>query len=285
MADLRDRRRRAHRGRDGRDHPRHGKAFRKDFRRIDTTDVRVILVEGGPRVLAAFPEQLSAEAKRDLEELGVEVRLSSIVTQIDADGVQIGDPGALGERIASHTVFWAAGNAASPLARQLGGPVDRAGRAEVGADLSVPGHPEVFVVGDMAAVVSEGKPVPGVAPAANQMGNHAARMIRASLAGEPRTPFRYRNKGDLATIGRHRAVANFGGFKLEGYIAWFLWLFVHIMYLVGFRNRLSVLLQWGYAYVTYQRGVRLISGEMLRRGSTATPAEGPAAGPTVPGWK
>ena len=260
-------------------------AFRKDFRRIDTCTVRVLLVEGGPRVLAAFPEQLSEEARRDLEELGVEVRLRSIVTQVDADGVTIGDPAAGGERIAAHTVFWAAGNAASPLGRQLGAPVDRAGRVQVGEDLAVPGHPEVFVIGDMAAVTSEGKPVPGVAPAANQMGNHAARMIRASLAGEPRHPFQYRNKGDLATIGRHKAVARFGRFKLEGYFAWFLWLFVHIMYLVGFRNRLSVLLQWTYAYFTYQRGVRLISGEMIRRGSTAVPAEGPAAGPTIPGWK
>ena len=156
--------------------------------------------------------------------------------------------------------------------------------ALVAPDLSVPGHREVFVVGDMASVTVGGTPVPGVAPAANQMGDRAARNVVATLRGEPRQPFKYLNKGDLATIGRHKAVARFGRFELEGYLAWFLWLFVHIMYLVGFRNRLSVLLQWAYAYLTYHRGVRLISGEMTRRYSTATPAERPAASPTMPGW-
>jgi NADH dehydrogenase len=255
-------------------------AFRRDFRRIDTCDVQVILLEGGPRILAAFPEKLQGEALRDLKELGVDVRLDSIVTRVEHDAVYVGD-----QRIPTHAVFWAAGNAASPLGAQLGCPVDRAGRVHVGPDLSVPGRPEVFVIGDMAAVASEGKPVPGVAPAANQMGERAARNLLATLRGAPREPFKYRNKGDLATIGRHRAIASFGKLQLEGYLAWFLWLFVHILYLVGFRNRVSVLVQWTYAYFTYQRGVRLISGAMAVRGSTATPSEPPSSRPPVPGWK
>ena len=164
-------------------------------------------------------------------------------------------------------------------------PIDRAGRVTVESDLSVPGRPEIFVVGDMAAVTSEGKPVPGVAPAANQMGKRAAENVVATLAGQPRRPFRYVNKGDLATIGRHRAVAAFGRLQIEGYVAWFLWLFVHILYLAGFRNRVSVLVQWTYSYFTWQRGVRLISGMMARRDSTGVPKEGPAASPPVPGWK
>ncbi len=260
--------------------PDTAKAFRKDFRRIDTCEVKVILLEGGPRVLAAFPEKLQREALRDLEELRVDVRLSSIVTRVEHDAVYVGET-----RIPTHTIFWAAGNAASPLGAQLGAPIDRAGRVTVEPDLSVPGRPELFVVGDMAAVTSEGKPVPGVAPAANQMGERAAANLLATLRGEPRAPFRYRNKGDLATIGRHRAIAAFGKVQLEGYVAWFLWLFVHILYLVGFRNRVSVLVQWTYAYFTYQRGVRLISGAMARRGSTATPSEPPSSRPPVPGWK
>ncbi len=260
--------------------PDTARAFRRDFRNIDTCDVRVILLEGSPRVLAAFPEKLQQEAKRDLEELRVQVRLSSIVTRVELDAVYVGE-----ERIPTHTVFWAAGNAASPLGKQLGAPIDRAGRVQVESDLSVPGHPEVFAIGDMAYVTSEGKPVPGVAPAANQMGEHAAANLLATLRGEPRRPFRYVNKGDLATIGRHRAVASFGKLQLEGYLAWFLWLFVHILYLVGFRNRVSVLVQWTYAYFTWQRGVRLISGVMARHNSTGTSTEPPASSPPIPGWK
>ncbi|WP_345785251.1 NAD(P)/FAD-dependent oxidoreductase [Roseisolibacter sp. H3M3-2] len=260
--------------------PDTAEAFRKDFRRIDTCKVRVVLLEGGPKVLAAFPEKLQQEALRDLEELRVQVRLDSIVTRVERDAVYVGE-----ERIPTRTIFWAAGNAASRLGAQLGAPVDRAGRVLVEPDLSVPGRPEVFVVGDMAAVTSEGKPVPGVAPAANQMGERAARNLLATLRGQPRQPFTYRNKGDLATIGRHRAIASFGKLQLEGYLAWFLWLFVHILYLVGFRNRVSVLVQWTYAYFTYQRGVRLISGAMTTVGSTATPSEPPSTRPPVPGWK
>jgi len=232
-------------------------AFRPDFRRIDTAKVRVILVEGGPRILPAFPESLSARAQRDLEKLGVEVRTNTLVTHIDEQGVDVGS-----ERIASQSVFWAAGNAASPLGKTLDVPLDRVGRVLVEPDLSVPGDPRVFVIGDLAAAkLPDGTFVPSVAPAANQMGQHAARNIRALIAGEASRPFRYLNKGDLATIGRHKAVASFGGgrIRIAGYFAWFTWLFVHIAYLVGFRNRISVLLQWAYNYVFFERGVRLIT--------------------------
>lgn len=229
-------------------------AMRKDFRRIDTRKTRVVLLEGGPRVLPSFPEPLSARAHKDLEELGVEVRTNALVTRVEPNAVWVGD-----ERIATRTVFWAAGNAASPIGKSLGSRHDRAGRIEVNPDLSVPERPEVFVVGDLAIVTQDGKQVPAVAPAAMQMGSAAARNIRRDLRGETRVPFRYRNKGDLATIGRYKAIADFGKFHVTGRLAWWFWLFVHIMYLVGFRNRLSVLLQWAYAYITYQRGVRLIT--------------------------
>jgi len=253
-------------------------AFREDFRRIDTRDTRVVLLEGGPRVLAAFPPELSERALRDLEKLRVEVRVNSVVTRIDADAAWVGD-----ERIATRNVFWAAGNAASPLVRTLGVETDRAGRAIVGPDLSIPGHPEVFVIGDAAAAKqADGTPVPGVAPAAMQMGRATGDNIRRSVAGEARRPFHYVNKGDLATIGRHKAVARFGGLRLGGTIAWLMWLFVHLLYLVGFRNRLSVLMSWAYSYFTYERGVRLITG---LEGSHVALNPEPAASPTVrPGW-
>jgi len=237
------------------------RAFRRDFRRVDTTRTRVILIEGGPRILPTFPEGLAAHAHRDLERLGVEVRTGSIVTQVDGDGVLIGT-----ERIASHCVFWAAGNRASSLARGLGVPVDGVGRAIVEPDLSIPGHREVFVPGDAGfSMQRNGKPVPGVAPAAVQQGRAVAENIKRSLRNEPRQPFQYVNKGDLATLGRHKAVADFGWFRVSGWPAWYFWLFVHIMYLVGFRNRLSVLLEWAYAYFTYQRGARLITGRDRRQ--------------------
>ena len=248
--------------------PDTARGFCRDFRRIDPAHTRVILMEGGARLLPAFPESLSERAKHDLETLGVDVRLKSIVTRVESDAVYIGD-----ERIPTRTIFWAAGNAASPLGRMLGAPVDRAGRVQVEPDLSVPGHPEIFAVGDLAAYTDRGEPVPGVAPAANQMGEHAAEQIVATLRGTPRAPFRYFNKGDLATIGRHRAVARFGRLQLKGYLAWWFWLFVHLLYLVGFRNRVSVLLQWAYAYFTYQRGVRLISGKMEMTHRLRTPAD------------
>ena len=227
----------------------------RDFRRIAHETARVVLLEGGPRVLPTYPEALSEHARRDLINLGVEVRTSALVTRVERGVVQIGDT----ESIRSNTVIWAAGNAASPLGRSLGAPMDRVGRVLVEPDLSVPGHPELFVIGDMAAIATRGKPVPGVAPAAMQMGAHAARNIRRDLEQRPRVAFVYRNKGDLATIGRHRAIADFGRLQVTGFMAWWFWLFLHIMYLAGFRNRLSVLIEWAYGYFTYERGARLIT--------------------------
>jgi len=234
---------------------RHG--IPRDFRRVDTRRTRVILLEGGPRVLPSFSERLSERARLDLTELGVEVRTGALVTRIEPDAVYVG-----GERIACRTVFWAAGNAASPLATSVGGPVDRAGRVMVEPDLSVSGHPEIFVAGDVACVMrDDGSLVPGVAPAANQEGRAAARNILHTIGGEARRPFRYRDKGSLATIGRHRAVAQFGRLGVSGYLAWWLWLVIHILYLAGFRNRLVVAVEWGYAYVTYHRGARVITAD------------------------
>ncbi len=230
------------------------KALAPDFRTIDTRRTRVILVEAGPRILPTFPEDLARRAAEDLADLGVEVRVNSMVTKVEHDGVCIGD-----EKLRARTAFWAAGNKASPLGEFLGAPLDRAGRVQVNPDLSVPGHPEIFAVGDLAVIVQDGRMVPGVAPAAIQEGAAAAKNILRDLRRQPRKNFRYFNKGNLATIGRSRAIADFGKVKFAGRLAWLLWLFVHIMYLVGFRNRLSVLLQWGYAYFTYQRGVRLIT--------------------------
>ena len=231
------------------------RGVRRDFRRIDPSRAHILLIEGGPRLLPAFPEEISNRALADLRELGVDVRLNSVVTRIDANQACVGD-----DCIGTRNVFWAAGNAASPLGRSLDAPLDRAGRVQVNPDLSVPGHPEVFVVGDLAALTDvRGVRVPWVAPAANQQGKRAAENIRRLLAGEETVKFRYFNKGDLATIGRYRAVADFGSFRVVGWLAWWFWLFVHIMYLVGFRNRVSVLIQWAYSYFTYQRGVRLIT--------------------------
>lgn len=249
------------------------RGIRADYRCIDAAGARVILLEGGPRVLPMFPEALSARATRDLERLGVEVRTDALVTRLTPDAVYIGE-----ERIASRTVFWAAGNAASPLVEAMGVEVDRAGRALVSADLSVPGRPEVFVIGDAAAVpldpgeapVDAGaeKPpalVPGLAAAANQMGEHAAATIRRTLEEQPRRPFRYRDRGSMAIIGRNRAIADFGRFTLTGRAAFFTWVFVHLLYLAGFRNRLSVAIEWGYAYFTHRPGSRLVTDTELAR--------------------
>lgn len=230
------------------------RALRKEFRSIDTTQTRVILLEGGPRVLPTFNESLSAHAQRDLQELGVDVRTNSIVQRVERGAVYVGD-----SKIESETIFWAAGNESSPLGRMLGAPLDRAGRVKVEPDLSVSGHPEVFVVGDLAEMYTAGKRVPGVAPAAMQSGAHAARNILRLVERRLPVPFRYRNKGDLATIGRNRAIAQFPFLEVSGRPAWFFWLFLHIMYLAGFRNRLSVFLEWAYSYFTYQRGARLIT--------------------------
>jgi NADH dehydrogenase len=247
-------------------------ALPKDFRRIDPAKARVILVEGGPRVLPTFPEDLSDHARADLVELGVEVRTGSIVTNVTDNVVEIG-----GERIVTRTVLWAAGNAASSLTKSLGAPLDRMGRVLVNPDLSVPNHPEIFIVGDLAAMTTDDKPVPAVAPAAMQSGRRAADNIVRRIRGEAGRPFRYRNKGDLATIGRYKAVAVIAGLHLSGNFAWWTWLFVHIMYLAGFRNRLSVLLEWGYSFFTYQRGARLITG--------ALPDARPESRPTLsPRW-
>jgi NADH dehydrogenase len=245
------------------------KAMPRDFRNIDTRKSRVILVEAGPRLLPAMPEPSSA--RRDLERLGVEVRTGAAVTGVDAHGARIGNG-----LIRASNVFWAAGNQASPLGAMLGGPVDCAGRVLVGDDLSVPGRPEVFVAGDLAAVRrADGSLVPGVAPAAMQEGRRAADNALRIVNGETTNPFRYYNKGDLATIGRNRAIAVFGRFEVAGYPAWLLWLFVHILYLVGFRNRLSVLMQWAYAYFTFQRGVRLITAAERAAPAVAGPGDRP----------
>ena len=253
-------------------------AFPHDFRHIDTTRTRVVLVEAGPRLLAAFPGDLARRAHRDLEELGVEVRTGTMVTRVEDGVVHLGD-----ERIAARTVLWAAGNAASPLARMLGVPVDRAGRVIVEPDLSIPGHPEVFVAGDAAASEqADGTLAPAVAPTANPMGAHAADQILRTLRHQERRPFRFRNKGNLATIGRYKAIADFGRLRLTGRLAWWFWLFVHILYLAGFRNRLSVLVEWGYAYFTYERGSRLIIGRGRGLSRKATVPQGPEV--TVPQW-
>ena len=227
----------------------------REFQRIASQAARVVLLEGGPKVLASYPDSLSSQALTDLEALGVEVRTGAMVTNLEQGAVHVGTD----EVIKANTVLWAAGNAAAPLGATLGVPVDRVGRVIVAPDLSIPGHPEVFVIGDMALVESGGKAVPGVAPAAMQMGQHAARNIRRTLEHRDRATFVYHNKGDLATIGRHRAIADLGVLKLSGGIAWWFWLFLHIMYLAGFRNRLSVLVEWAYSYFTYDRGARLIT--------------------------
>ncbi len=226
-----------------------------EFRRVDPRKARVLLLEAGPRVLASFPESLSAKARTQLERLGVEVRTGVPVAAIDGDGVQLGD-----ERIAARTVLWAAGVAASPLARDLGVPLDRVGRVIVMPDLSVPGHPEIFVAGDLASVQYDGKPVPGVAPAAKQMGRHVAHAIRARLQGRAPTPFRYRDFGNLATIGRMAAVVDLHGFRFSGLLAWWFWLAAHVFFLIGFRNRMVVLIDWAQAYWSYQRSARIILG-------------------------
>ena len=230
------------------------KALVAEFRRVDTRRTRVVLVEAGPRILPSFPEDLAQHAARDLADLGVEIRVNSFVTKVERDGVWVG-----GEKIRARTAFWAAGNKASPLGKFLGAPLDSAGRVKVSDDLSVPGHPEVFAIGDLATFQQDGRLVPWVAPAANQQGAFVAKSIIRDTRRQPRKKFHYFNKGDLATIGRSRAIADFGRVRFAGRLAWFLWLFVHIMYLVGFRNRIVVFIEWAYAYFTYQAGVRLIT--------------------------
>ncbi len=235
--------------------------LRADFRRIDPARARVILIEGGPRILGHLPPDLSASAQRQLEAMGVQVRLQAAVKRIDAGQVELES----GETIRAANIFWAAGVAATPLTKKLGAELDRAGRVKVMPDLSLPGHAEVFAIGDMALVLgADGKPVPGVSPAAMQMARHVARIIEDELAspGAPtRAPFRYRDKGTMATIGRSAAVAQVGSVHLSGLAAWLAWLVIHLIFLVGFRNKIAVLLQWFYSYATYKRGARIVVGD------------------------
>jgi NADH dehydrogenase len=234
------------------------KTLASDFDHIDPSSARILLIEGASHILSSYAEDVAASARRQLERHGVEVREQQRVTEIDAGGVVVGD-----ERISARTVLWAAGVAASPLARSLGVPLDRAGRVLVNPDLTVPGHDYAYVIGDLAALTRpDGRPVPGIAPAAIQMGQHAAANLLRTLEGRPRTPFHYRDKGQLATIGRGSAVAELGRWSLSGLPAWLMWLFVHIYFLIGFRNRLIVLFEWAWSFVTFDRGARLITGSL-----------------------
>jgi NADH dehydrogenase len=229
----------------------------KDFRHIDSKQARIILLDSAPRVLQMFDPELSESARRQLFDIGVEVRSLTLVEKLTADGVQLKG----GEKIAARTIVWAAGNMASPLGESLGVPLDKQGRVIVNEDLSIPGHREVFVIGDQAHFApGGGTPLPGLSPVAMQQGRHAARNIRALLAGGWADKFEYFDKGTMATIGRNRAVADAGFMRFSGLPAWLAWLFVHIIFLVGFRNKLLVLINWTLAYVTYGRGARLITG-------------------------
>jgi NADH dehydrogenase len=242
------------------------RVLERDFRRIDPGKARIILIEAGPKVLPAMSPESSASARRQLERLGVEVITDSPVTAVDDRGVVHG-----GTRLDSRTVIWAAGVAASPLGKTLGADVklDRAGRVIVNQDLSVPDADGVFVIGDLASIKSDGKPVPGLSPAAMQEGRHAAKNIVRLIRGEPTLPFHYRDKGTLATIGKAAAVADIAGLHLSGLVAWLMWLFVHILFLIGFRNRFVVIVEWAWTYVRNDRGARLITGDvepLLERG-------------------
>ncbi len=233
----------------------------KDFRAIDPTQTRVVLIEGMPRVLPAYPEDLSRSAQEQLKHLGVEVLTATRVTGVEPGRVLLGETA-----LPSAVTVWAAGVAASPLGRMLG-PTDKAGRVQVEKDLSVPGHPEVFVIGDLADLADkDGKPLPGLAPVAIQEGRAVAKTIGRDLRGLAREPFRFRNHGTLATIGRAAAVGNFGKIHVSGFIAWIMWLFVHIFFLIGFRNRVLVMLEWAWSYWTYQRSARLITGSTVLPG-------------------
>ncbi len=235
------------------------KALARDYRRIDPKSARIILLEAAPRILTAFPEDLSDNAKRSLEKLGVEVRLGKAVTHVDESGVTLGDV-----HIASRCVIWAAGVQSSPAARWLNIPADRAGRALIAGNLRAPGNDNIFVIGDCAAVDdASGRQLPGVAPVAKQQGVYAARVIEAALNGNPLTePFAYVDYGNLATVGRKAAVADFRGFHLKGFIGWLVWCAAHIYYLIGFKNRIAVALDWTWSYLTFDRGARLITGDI-----------------------
>ena len=239
-------------------------SLRRDFRNIRPESARIVLVEGGADLLGAFPPHLREAASASLQRLGVEVRTKSVVTAVDDHGVTIGD-----ERIDAVTVLWAAGVNASPVARSLGVPLDRAGRVLAEPTLQVPGSPNVFVVGDICALQQDGQWLPGVAQVAKQGGTHAAKNILRLMRGEPAVPFRYLDFGNMATIGRGSAVADIGPLKVHGLFAWFIWVVIHIFWLIGFRNRIAVMSEWAWAFVTLQRRVRLITGEpRLPRGDT-----------------
>jgi NADH dehydrogenase len=229
--------------------------LRDDFRHIRPESARILLVEGGPHVLGAFPDTLRAAARASLERLGVDVRTNAVVTAIDEDGVTAG-----GEKIPAQTILWAAGVAASPLATSLGVPLDRVGRVTPLATLSVPQNPEIFVAGDICAFVQDGAPLPGVAQVAKQQGAHAARNVLRAVRGQALEPFHYVNFGNVATIGRGAAVVDIGPVRASGWLAWVFWLFLHIFWLIGFRNRVAVLGEWAWSYLTLQRRVRLITG-------------------------
>jgi NADH dehydrogenase len=233
------------------------RALTNEFRTIDPRKTRIVLLEGGPRVLPAYPEDLSRSAEEQLKRLGVEVHTSALVTNVTPGAVHMGDT-----QLPAAVILWAAGVAASPLGKKLGAPVDRAGRVAVNPDLSLPGHPEVFVIGDLATLKDkDGKLLPGIAPVAMQEGKTTAQNIVAELRGKPRRNFDYFNKGNLATIGRAAAVAEFGKIHISGFVAWLAWLFIHVFFLIGFRNRIIVMVQWAWSYFTYERGARLITGD------------------------
>lgn len=233
------------------------KSLAKNFRNIDPAKARVLLIEGGPSILSSYPEDLRRSAVEQLQRLGVEVQTNSVVTEVRMGQVRIGE-----QVLPAEVVLWAAGVAASPLGSALGAPTDRNGRVLVEPDLSIPGHREVFVIGDLATLKDEhGKPLPGVAPVAMQQGTFVGKQIKADLAGRSRRKFHYFDKGSLATIGRAAAIAQFGKIHLSGFIAWLSWLFIHILFLIGFRNRILVMIQWAWSYVTFQRGARLITEE------------------------
>ena len=233
-------------------------SLRRDFRAIKPESARIVLVEGGPHLLAAFPDSLRTAAAESLTRLGVEVRTGAVVTSVDDEGVKIGE-----ERISAQTVLWAAGVAASPVATSLGVPLDRAGRVLAEPTLQVPGLPTVFVVGDICALQQDGHWLPGVAQVAKQGGHHAAKNVARAVRGEPLQPFRYTDFGNMATIGRGSAVADIGPLHASGFFAWLIWVLIHIFWLIGFRNRIAVMSEWAWAYFSLQRRVRLITGEQL----------------------
>jgi NADH dehydrogenase len=256
-------------------------ALRREFDAIDPESARIILIEAGETILPTFPPSLRDSARRALRKLGVEVWERAMVTSVEPETVMLG-----ADRLRAHTIIWAAGVSASPLGPSLNVPLDRVGRVIVLPDLSVPGHPSIFIAGDFATFTHQtGKPLPGVAQVAKQQGKHASRNVLRLLAGEATTPFHYRDPGNMATVGRAEALADFGWARFSGFIGWLLWLFVHILFLIGFRSRLSVLLQWAASYFTYQRSVRLITGDTPRietvADSRVTDARGTTPGQVV----